>query len=121
MVQMATQPRAERSQRNRRGRTRHTFDHAAYRATLATNEALNSAIRRSVEAELLAREVSFSHEMAQHPRTVREERRRADARRIQKEREKRRIFHALHWLARKWRARLVIDPRNWILDRAATS
>ncbi len=105
----------QRTGSRRRGRTRaHDVAGRAFRDSLRRNHDLGRAIRSAVEAELMAREITYQIELAQHPRTVREEKRRSDAQRIQRQRDRRRIYHGLERLARRWRASLTIAPDSWL-------
>ena len=62
------------------------FDFETYCLELSQDERFDSAIRKALEKKLDSRERAFNIVLRQHPATLRENARRAEARRIEKER-----------------------------------
>ncbi len=91
------------------------FDFDLYCLELEYGEQIGVMIRLGLERALDHRQQGFERMLAQHPDTIAENRRRAEARRLEAERKRRlkrkrrrELLAALRQLAGKWHAKLIV-------------
>lgn len=94
------------------------FDHEIYYLELEYNERLGEAIRGAVRTRLDRKQARFDQFMAAHPATLAENERRAEMRRLERNRhdqialrmevrEKQQLQSGIARLAHRWRAKLI--------------